>query len=44
VHRLTDLTERLEQVGVGKRVQLSLDRDGSKTSVEVDVVDVGTAR
>jgi S1-C subfamily serine protease len=44
VHRLTDLTDELEQVGVGKKVQLSLNRNGSKTSVDVDVADVGATR
>src|SRR5437763_11303406 len=41
VHRLTDLTDELEQVGVGKKVQLTLNRNGGKTSVDVDVADVG---
>jgi 2-alkenal reductase len=40
VHRLADLTDYLEQVGVGKSVELTLDRGGSKTKVKVDVVDV----
>jgi S1-C subfamily serine protease len=44
VHRLTDLTDELEQVGVGKKVQLTLNRNGSKTSVDVDVTDVGATR
>jgi S1-C subfamily serine protease len=40
VRRLTDLTDRLEQVGVGKSVQLALNRGGSRTTVTVDVIDV----
>jgi S1-C subfamily serine protease len=44
VHRLTDLTDELEQVGVGKKVQLTLNRNGSKASVDVDVADVGATR
>ena len=40
VRRLTDLTDRLEQVGVGKNVQLTLNRGGSRTNVRVDVIDV----
>jgi 2-alkenal reductase len=44
VHRLTDLTDELEQVGVGKKVQLTLNRNGAKTSVDVDVADVGATR
>jgi S1-C subfamily serine protease len=41
VHRLPDLTEELERVGVGKRVTLALKRDGRDTTVDVDVTDVG---
>jgi S1-C subfamily serine protease len=41
VHRLPDLTDELEQVGVGKSVDLTLDRGGSKVSVSVQVADIG---
>jgi S1-C subfamily serine protease len=41
VHRLPDLTEELERVGVGKRVTLQVKRDGQERSVDVDVVDIG---
>jgi len=41
VHRLPDLTDELERVGVGKRVTLQVKRDGQDRSVEVDVVDIG---
>ena len=44
VHRLTDLTEQLEQVGVGKTVQLALNRGGAKASVSVEVTDVTPPR
>jgi S1-C subfamily serine protease len=44
VHRLTDLTDELEQVGVGKKVQLTLNRNGNKTTADVEVADVGTRR
>jgi 2-alkenal reductase len=44
VHRLTDLTDELEQVGVGKKVQLTINRNGSKTTADVDVADVGATR
>jgi 2-alkenal reductase len=44
VRRLTDLTERLEQVGVGKTVQISLSRGGRKSSVAVEVTDVSNPR
>jgi S1-C subfamily serine protease len=41
VHRLPDLTEELERVGVGKRVTLAIKRDGRDVSVEVEITDVG---
>jgi 2-alkenal reductase len=44
VRRLTDLTERLEQVGVGKTVQISLSRSGRKSTVAVEVTDVSVPR
>jgi S1-C subfamily serine protease len=40
VRRLADLADQLEQVGVGKSVELALNRGGSKTNVRVDVTDV----
>ncbi|QOZ27915.1 S1C family serine protease [Bradyrhizobium sp. CCBAU 51753] len=44
VHRLSDLTDAIEQVGVGKKVRLSVKRDGSTRDVEVAVVDIGRAQ
>ncbi len=44
VHRLADLTDELEQVGIGKSVRLELQRGGSKTTVSVDVSDVSQQR
>lgn len=44
VHRLADLTDELEQLGVGKAVKLTLDRGGSKTSVSVQIADIGKDR
>jgi S1-C subfamily serine protease len=40
VHRLSDLTDQLEQVGVGKTVRLSIKRDGSLRDVNVEVADI----
>jgi S1-C subfamily serine protease len=40
VRRLADLTDRLEQVGVGKTVELSVKRGGSTTSVQLPVADI----
>jgi 2-alkenal reductase len=44
VHRLADLTDELERVGVGKRVTLQVTRDGQQRSVDLDVVDIGRRR
>jgi 2-alkenal reductase len=44
VHRLADLTDELEQLGVGKAVNLTLDRGGNKTTVSLQVADIGTGR
>jgi 2-alkenal reductase len=44
VHRLPDLTDQLEQVGVGNKVNLSIDRGGSKTLVSLNVADVSSTR
>ncbi|MHC2337078.1 S1C family serine protease [Bradyrhizobium sp. USDA 4454] len=41
VHRLSDLADQLEQIGVGRKVRLSVNRDGSARDVEVAVVDIG---
>jgi S1-C subfamily serine protease len=43
VRRLTDLTEEIEHVGVGKAIQLTVLREGKKRTVQVDVVDIGQA-
>jgi len=44
VRRLADLTDELEQVGVGKSVDVALNRGGTKTSVTVNVTDVAPSR
>ena len=41
VRRLADLTQELERVGVGKQVDVTVQRDGQETSVKVDVMDIG---
>jgi S1-C subfamily serine protease len=43
VRRLADLTDQLEQIGIGQKVQLKVSRGGSTTSVEVEVIDIGRA-
>ncbi|MDH2383516.1 trypsin-like peptidase domain-containing protein [Bradyrhizobium sp. CER78] len=41
VRRLSDLADQLEQIGVGKKVRLTVSRDGSARDVEVAVADIG---
>ena len=41
VRRLADLTQELERIGVGKRVTLTVQRDGRETPVELEVADIG---
>ncbi|KWV52870.1 2-alkenal reductase [Bradyrhizobium macuxiense] len=41
VHRLSDLSDAIEQVGVGKKIRLSVKREGMARDVEVAVVDIG---
>jgi 2-alkenal reductase len=42
VRRLTDLTDEIELLGVGKKVEITLTRAGRRTSTAVEVTDVGT--
>jgi 2-alkenal reductase len=44
VHRLPDLTDELERVGAGKRVELRVKRGAQTRSLEVDVMDIGRKR
>ena len=41
VHHLSDLTDQLEQVGVGHKIRLTVRRNGQDRTVDVDVVDIG---
>ena len=41
VRRLSDLTAALERAGVGKPVELTVERGGRTTTVQVDVADLG---
>ena len=43
VRRVPDLTDQLEQIGVGGKIHLTLQRDGRQRSVDIDVIDVGQA-
>lgn len=42
MHRTPDLTSELEQVGVGGKVRLTVDRNDQKIEVEVEVADIGS--
>jgi 2-alkenal reductase len=44
VRRLAELTELLEQAGVGATVQLEIMRGGNRTTVPVQIADIGTNR
>jgi 2-alkenal reductase len=44
VRRLAELTELLEQAGVGATVQLEIMRGGSRTTIPVQVADIGAGR
>jgi S1-C subfamily serine protease len=41
VHRLSDLTDQIEQVGAGKSVRITLKRGSETRDVDVNVVDIG---
>jgi 2-alkenal reductase len=41
MHRLPDLTNEFEQIGVGGKVHLTLDRDGQKVEIELPIADIG---
>ena len=44
VRRLSDLAKAIEQAGIGKPVELTVERDGRPVTVRVDVADVGRTR
>src|SRR5215813_12140372 len=44
VRHMSDLTDEIEQVGVGKNVNLTLNRGGRQMSVTVDIADIGARR
>jgi S1-C subfamily serine protease len=41
VHRLADLADQLDQIGIGKTVDLTVSRQGNTRKVQVQVADVG---
>ena len=44
VHQLSDLTQELEQAGIGKTVQIEISRGDSKMTVSLQVADVSQPR
>jgi 2-alkenal reductase len=40
IHRLPDLNDQLEQVGIGNQIDLSIDRKDSKASISLKVTDL----
>ncbi|WOH65418.1 S1C family serine protease [Bradyrhizobium sp. BWA-3-5] len=41
VHRLSDLTDQIEQIGAGKSIRIGLKRGSQTRDVTLDIVDVG---
>lgn len=41
VRHLADLTDQLEQIGIGRKIQLKVNKSGSIISMEIEVIDVG---
>jgi len=41
VHRLSDLTDTIEQIGAGKRIRLGLKRGSQARNLDIDIVDIG---
>jgi 2-alkenal reductase len=41
VHRLSDLTDQIEQVGVGKSIRIGLKRGSQTRDINIDIVDIG---
>jgi 2-alkenal reductase len=41
VHRLSDLTDQIEQIGAGKSIRISLKRGSQTRDITIDIVDIG---
>jgi S1-C subfamily serine protease len=41
VHRLSDLTDQIEQVGAGKSIRISVKRGSQTRDINIDIVDIG---
>ena len=40
MHRLSDLTDQIEQVGAGKSIRISLKRGSQTRDINIDIVDI----
>jgi S1-C subfamily serine protease len=43
VHRLSDLTDEIEQVGIGKTLRLTVKRNGQARNVEMQISEIGNS-
>jgi S1-C subfamily serine protease len=43
VHHLSDLTEQLENAGIGRKIKLMIRRDGQTRVVEAEIADIGNS-
>jgi 2-alkenal reductase len=41
VHRLSDLTDQIEQIGAGKSIRIGLKRGAQTRDITIDIVDIG---
>jgi S1-C subfamily serine protease len=41
VHRLSDLTDQIEQIGAGKSIRIGLKRGSQTRDINIDIVDIG---
>ncbi|MDE5453213.1 trypsin-like serine protease [Bradyrhizobium sp. CSA112] len=41
VHRLSDLTDQIEQIGAGKSIRISLKRGSQTRDIDINIVDIG---
>jgi 2-alkenal reductase len=41
VHRLSDLTDQIEQVGAGKSIRISVKRGSQTRDINIDIIDIG---
>jgi S1-C subfamily serine protease len=42
IERLADLTDEMEQLGIGQRIKIKITRDGNIVPFEIELVDVSS--